>query len=228
MARILLVEDDEALAVGLLFAFAQEGYKTVRAAGAVEARRIFAQDEFDIILLDVMLPDGNGYELCKEFRNVSNIPIVFLTSCDDELNVVMGLDGGGDDYVTKPFALRVLLSRIKAQLRRGSSSVPGSLHAGNVVLNLEQGRAFAGDEELPLTATELRLLGLFLRHAGQALTRGQLLGRLWDNKGEFIDDNTLSVHVRHLREKLDAAGSTVEIVTLRGIGYRLEAEIRRN
>lgn len=222
MPAIFLVEDDASLAMGLLFTFEEEGFSTLHAKTAAEARAIFAQGGFDLIVLDVMLPDGNGYELCREFRKTSDVPIVFLTSCDDEINVVMGLDGGGDDYVTKPFQLKVLMSRIKAQLRRCARGQGGQLRAGNVLVEPEQSKAFAQGRELPLTVTELRLLTVFVRHAGQTMTRLQLLDRLWDNKGEFIDDNTLSVHVRHLREKLEAGSANVSIVTARGVGYRLE------
>lgn len=222
MATILLIEDDEALAMGLLFTLEEEGYRAIRAAGARKARELFAQGGFDLILLDVMLPDGNGYELCKEFKSANDIPIVFLTSCDDEVNIVMGLDGGGDDYVTKPFQLKVLMSRIKAQLRRNRKEPLSLLRVGNLSVNLEQSKGTAGGKEIPLTGTELRLLAALVRHAGQTMTRTQLLDQIWDSKGEFIDDNTLSVHIRHLREKLDAAKCSACVVTVRGVGYRME------
>lgn len=221
MAKILLVEDDDALAMGLLFTLEGEGYDTAHAACAAQARRLLVEEDPDLILLDVLLPDGNGYDLCREIRRQSQTPIIFLTACDDELNVVMGLDGGGDDYVTKPFRLKILMSRIKAQLRRGVPQT-GPLRAGDVTIQLEQGKALCGGRELSLTATELRLLAVFVSHQGQTLTRAQLLNLLWDNKGEFVDDNTLSVHVRHLREKMEGAAPV--IVTVRGIGYRLEVE----
>jgi DNA-binding response OmpR family regulator len=169
-----------------------------------------------------MLPDGNGFDLCRELRKISDVPVIFLTSCDDEINIVMGLDGGGDDYVTKPFQLKVLMSRIKAHLRRLNSVQTSAPQAGNVRLDAQQNRAYIGQEELQLTVTEFRLLTLLVFHMGQIMTRKQLLDQLWDNRGDFIDDNTLSVHTRHLREKLDTAGSTAVISTIRGLGYRLE------
>lgn len=223
MPTIFLIEDDDALAAGLLFTFEEEGFSTLHAPSAAKARELFAQEPFDLIILDVTLPDGNGYVLCREFRATSRVPIIFLTACDDEVNIVMGLDGGGDDYVTKPFRLKILMSRIKAQLRRVQAAESTFLRAGNVTVNLEQSKAYAGKSELFLTATELRLFTYLLRHSGQTLTRTQILNHLWDNRGEYIDDNTLSVHIRHLREKLENAGSDVSIVTVRGIGYRLEA-----
>ena len=223
MPTIFLIEDDDALAAGLLFTFEEEGFTTLHAANAARARELFEQEPFDLIIMDVTLPDGNGYALCREFRTTSQVPIIFLTACDDEINIVMGLDGGGDDYVTKPFRLKVLMSRIKAQLRRVQTVESTLLRTGNLTVNLEQSKAYAGKAELFLTATELRLFTFLLRHSGQTLTRTQILNHLWDNRGEYIDDNTLSVHIRHLREKLESAGGTASIVTVRGIGYRLEA-----
>ena len=219
---ILLIEDDQALSMGLVFALEEEGYTPLHAETAQAAQRYFAEGGFDLVLMDVMLPDGNGYDLCRQLRKRSNVPVIFLTSCDDEVNIVMGLDTGGDDYVTKPCRLKELMSRIKAQLRRSSTAVTPVVSVGDVTLKTEQSQAFVEGRELQLTVTELRLLTILCRHAGQTMTRAILLDKLWDNKGSFVDDNTLSVHIRHLREKLQAAGSRTEIVTVRGIGYRLE------
>ena len=219
MKQILLVEDDPDLAAGLQFALEEEGYTTKHATNMKEARALLGEP-FDLTVLDVMLPDGNGFDLCREIRQRSGMPVLFLTSRDDELDIVKGLDGGGDDYVTKPFQLRVLLSRIKALLRRGNSGT--NLQLGNIWVDTEKGRAYAGTAELSLTSTEYRLLSMLLGHAGQILQREQLLGYLWDSRGEYIDDNTLSVHIRHLREKLSASGSTAVIETVRGLGYRME------
>lgn len=219
MKQILLVEDDPDLAAGLQFALEEEGYTTKHATNMKEARALLGEP-FDLTVLDVMLPDGNGFDLCRELRQRSGMPVLFLTSRDDELDIVKGLDGGGDDYVTKPFQLRVLLSRIKALLRRGNSGT--NLQLGNIWVDTEKGRAYAGTAELSLTSTEYRLLSMLLGHAGQILQREQLLGYLWDSRGEYIDDNTLSVHIRHLREKLSASGSTAVIETVRGLGYRME------
>lgn len=219
MKHILLVEDDPDLAAGLQFALEEEGYETKHAANMKEARALL-DEPFDLTVLDVMLPDGSGFDFCRELRQRSGMPVMFLTSRDDELDIVKGLDGGGDDYVTKPFQLRVLLSRVKALLRRGNPGANPQL--GNVRVNTAKGRAYAGTNELLLTSTEYRLLSILLGHAGQILQREQLLEHLWDSRGEYIDDNTLSVHIRHLREKLLAAGSTAVIETVRGLGYRME------
>jgi len=222
MAVILLVEDDAALSAGLIYTLEEE-YSVLHARNAKEARAAFAEAGFDLVLLDVMLPDGSGYDLCRELRTASDKPVIFLTACDDEGSIVRGLDMGGDDYVTKPFRLKELMSRVKAQLRRGSGVSSSILTAGNLRVNTQQSRAEVAGKELPLTMTEYRLLCVFCLHLGQTLTRTALLDKLWDNRGEFIDDNTLSVHVRHLREKMSDAGCDAEIVTARGIGYRLEA-----
>lgn len=219
MKRILLVEDDPDLAAGLAFALEEEKYSVKCATDAAKTRALFGEP-FDLVVLDVMLPDGSGFDLCREIRKQSNVPVLFLTSRDDELDIVKGLDGGGDDYVTKPFRLRVLLSRIKALLRRGSAGTSAQL--GNVRLNAERGQAYVGPSELMLTSTEYRLLSLLISHAGQILRREEILSSLWDVRGDYVDDNTLSVHIRHLREKLAVAGSTAMIATVRGLGYRLE------
>lgn len=222
MSAILLVEDDRALATGLIFTFEEEGFRTLHAATVKAALEMFEANRIDLIVLDVMLPDGSGYDICKTIRRKSDVPIIFLTSCDDEVNIVMGLDGGGDDYVTKPFRLKVLMSRIKAQLRRQRAEVGGLLRMGELCINPEQCKAYARDEELMLTATEYKLLYQLVRNAGKTMTRTVLLDLLWDGKGEYIDDNTLSVHMRHLREKLGQVTDETVITTVRGLGYRLE------
>ena len=222
MPTILLVEDDAALSAGLTYTLEEE-YAVLHARTAEQAREAFQNGSFDLVLLDVALPDGNGYDLCRELRARSDKPVIFLTACDDEASIVRGLDMGGDDYVTKPFRLKELMSRVKAQLRRGTASASAVLTAGNLKIIPQQSRAEVAGKELSLTMTEYRLLSVFCLHLGQTLTRASLLDKLWDNRGEFIDDNTLSVHVRHLREKMNDAGCTAEIITARGIGYRLEA-----
>lgn len=222
MSAILLVEDDRALATGLIFTFEEEGFRTFHAATVKSAEELFKENSIDLIVLDVMLPDGNGYSFCKAIRQKSDVPIIFLTSCDDEVNIVMGLDGGGDDYVTKPFKLKVLMSRIKAQLRRQCAQVGGVLRSGELSINPEQCKAYACGKELMLTATEYKLLYQLVLNGGKTMTRTVLLDLLWDGKGEYIDDNTLSVHMRHLREKIAQITDETVITTVRGLGYRLE------
>ena len=221
MTKILLVEDDKSLALGIVYTFKEDGFECVHAHTVKEARELF-DSSFDIVVMDVELPDGNGYDLCKEIREKSDIPIIFLTSYDDEINIVMGLDMGADDYVTKPFQLKVLMSRIKANIRRRTPQRSNIIKAGNLQINTELCAAFVGDSKLELTATELRLLTLFITNSNKTLTRESILERLWDNQGKYIDDNTISVHIRHIREKLRSFDSDATIITIRGIGYRLE------
>jgi two-component system, OmpR family, response regulator RegX3 len=237
MNRILLVEDDDLLAEGLIFALEKEAYHLDRASSVSEARVRLSGQMYDLLLLDVMLPDGTGFELCRQLRTGSDVPVIFLTACDDEVNVVLGLELGGDDYMTKPFRLRELISRIKAILRRaggtsasstsaaaGHGAEEGTLSSAGITLRLMETKAEKSGAELDLTPVEYRLLTLFLRHPGMTLTRSKLLDRLWDEQGEFVDDNTLSVHIRRLREKVeDDPSHPSRIRTVRGVGYRWEA-----
>ncbi|WP_432666587.1 response regulator transcription factor [Wukongibacter baidiensis] len=221
MAKILLVEDDKSLAIGIMYTFKDEGFECLHAPTAKEARELF-DSSFDIVVMDVELPDGNGYELCREIRNKSDVPIIFLTSYDDEVNIVMGLDIGGDDYVTKPFQLKVLMSRIKANIRRRNPARGNIVRAGDLQVNIELCTAYVEGVKLELTATEMRLLTFFITNVNKTLTRSVILDRIWDNRGKYIDDNTVSVHIRHIREKLRSLNSEASIVTIRGIGYRME------
>ncbi|MCO7136566.1 response regulator transcription factor [[Clostridium] leptum] len=221
MERILLVEDDCALAMGLVYSIQQEGFEVTHCPDAKSAREAFASSPFDLALLDVMLPDGNGFDLCRQFH--SSCPVILLTACDEEVNVVMGLDGGADDYITKPFRVRELISRMRAVLRR-CKSTDDTLKAGALTLHPEHSCVTLKGQSIPLTAMELRLLSHLMRNKGQTLTRTQLLDKLWDNRGEFVDDNTLSVNIRRLREKLEENPNQPQtILTVRGVGYRLEA-----
>lgn len=195
MNTILLVEDDETLNRNISLALQSEGY-TVIAVSTTAAAELRAP-EADLIILDVMLPDGSGIDLCKRLRKKIQTPVIFLTSCDDEADIVRGLDSGGDDYITKPFRLRELFSRIRANLRR-VPDVP----------------------EMELTAVEQKLLGYLMLNREQYLTREQILEYLWDSKGIFVNDNTLSVNISRLREKLSKTTGSGRIVTKRGMGYK--------
>ena len=195
MNTILLVEDDETLNKNITLALETEGYTVLAADTALSALSLASQA--DLIILDVTLPDGNGVDLCKQLRKTIRTPIIFLTSCDDEADIVRGLDSGGDDYITKPFGLRELFSRIRANLRR-VPEVP----------------------EIELTAVEQKLLGYLMLNREQYLTREQILVYLWDSKGIFVNDNTLSVNISRLREKLAKTSGCGRIVTKRGMGYK--------
>jgi Response regulators consisting of a CheY-like receiver domain and a winged-helix DNA-binding domain len=228
MNRILLVEDDEALSYGVEFALRSEGLDIVT-AGSLGAAKGLIDDKFDLILLDVKLPDGSGYEMCREIREKTSVPIIFLTACDEEVNIVMGLDMGADDYITKPFRIRELISRIKAVLRRSRNVDGNMLSSGDICVNTLDGKVKKGSEEVILTALEYRLLLTFMNSSKKILSRNLILENLWDAGGEFVDDNTLSVYIRRLREKIeDNPAEPRYIVTCRGLGYKWDAGVRRS
>lgn len=228
MNSVLLVEDDTGLAFGIEYTLKNEGFEVVLAVNLAEARKAFQINKFDIILLDVKLPDGSGYDFCKEVRMNSKIAIIFLTSYDDEANVVMGLDLGADDYISKPIRIKELISRIKAVLRRNGKGIDGAkiIKSGDVEVNILQGRVKKGGQDVILTAAEYKLLLTLIQHSEQILSRNTILQNLWDTEGEFVDDNTLSVYIRRLREKIeDDPSAPVYILTLRGIGYKWNCKI---
>ena len=206
MARLLLLEDDQSLIDGLVYALTKEGFALDVAMTVREARAQLASQAYDLLLLDQTLPDGSGLALCEEVRAGGNaVPIIFLTAMDEEIQVIRALDAGGDDYITKPFKLGELCSRIRAQLRRSGMLRQQEQEPGaEGTVRIEGGRAYREEEPLELTATELRLLACFLRNRGQVLTREQLLAALWDEDANFVDDNTLSVYIRRLRERWNA------------------------
>ncbi|MDO5602191.1 MAG: response regulator transcription factor [Oscillospiraceae bacterium] len=219
--RILLVEDDEAISEGLRYSLVQEGYDVRLCARKETALAALRETAFDLLLLDVMLPDGSGYDVCRFAKQRGDTPVLFLTACDEEVNVVMGLDMGADDYITKPFRVRELQSRIRSVLRRcgGQKNI---YRFGPLMLDASSARVSVEGADVPLTALEYRLLLTFAAHPGQVLTRGQLLSGLWDEGGNFVNDNTLTVYIKRLREKLAEAGAGGLIRTVRGMGYQLE------
>lgn len=221
MIRILLVEDDEAISEGLRYSLVQEGYDVRLCARKETALAALRETAFDLLLLDVMLPDGSGYDVCRFAKQRGDTPVLFLTACDEEVNVVMGLDMGADDYITKPFRVRELQSRIRSVLRRcgGQKNI---YRFGPLMLDASSARVSVEGADVPLTALEYRLLLTFAAHPGQVLTRGQLLSGLWDEGGNFVNDNTLTVYIKRLREKLAEAGADGLIRTVRGMGYQLE------
>jgi two-component system, OmpR family, response regulator RegX3 len=230
MKKILLVEDDSTLAYGLDFTLKNEGFDVVMASNLESARGEFEKNKFDLLLLDVKLPDGTGYDFCKHIRKTSDVSIIFLTACDEEVNIVTGLDMGGDDYITKPFRIRELISRIKAVIRRQSkdSETGEILISEEIKVYLLQGVVTKGDEEVTLTSLEYRLLLSLIKNPKQALNRNAILDNLWDVGGEFVDDNTLSVYIRRLREKIENNPAEPKlIVTVRGIGYKWDCNVRK-
>lgn len=223
MGKILLLEDDLSLINGLSFAFKKQGYELDNARTLKEAQEYYKQGEYDILVLDVTLPDGCGFDFCKEVRESSKVPIIFLTALDDEMNTIMGLDIGADDYITKPFKLGVLLSRVNALLRRAKDfrSEDTKVSSNGLVVNLLQGQVWKGSESLELTAGEYKLLCLFMQNPNLVLTKEQILEKLWDCEGNFIDNSTLTVYIRRLRMKVEDNPSEPQmLVTVRGMGYK--------
>ncbi|MDA3129030.1 response regulator transcription factor [Aliibacillus thermotolerans] len=223
--NILLVEDDRTIASGLEYSLTQEGFETFFCQHASSAREVIHNQiaEIDLCLFDLSLPDGSGYDLCKLVKKYRDIPVIFLTAFDDEVNVVMGLDMGADDYITKPFRIRELISRIKSVLRRYQRHQSKNvIELNNVHINIIDGKVYKDGKEILLTALEYRLLLIFANHIGQVLTRAQLLDRIWDVGGDFVNDNTLTVYVKRLREKLeDDPQQPTLIKTVRGVGYKV-------
>lgn len=224
--KILLVEDDKTIASGIEYALQQESFSTVLCYDIESAKEIITGqvDQLGLCLFDISLPDGNGFDLCKLVKERSDIPVIFLTAIDDEVNVVMGLDMGADDYITKPFRIRELLSRIKSVLRRYHKQPAANnvINIGNVRINTLSGKVHKNDGEVLLTALEYRLLLVFANHLGQILSRNQLLEQIWDVAGDFVNDNTLTVYIKRLREKLeDNPQNPTMIITVRGLGYKV-------
>lgn len=236
---ILLVEDDDSLIDGLCYALPKNGFSVDVARTVAEARSLLADSAcYQLLILDVTLPDGSGFTVCEEIRQRGSvIPILFLTAADEEYHIIRGLDSGGDDYLTKPFRLGELCSRLRALLRRTdrtrteqtaaqSTQLPQStqsttIERGDICIDLLASRVFLRGKGLDLTSAEYRLLCLLVRNANCIVTRERILQDLWDNAGNFVDDNTLSVYVRRLREKIEADPSHPRhLTTVRGFGYR--------
>jgi DNA-binding response OmpR family regulator len=224
--NILLVEDDRTIASGLEYSLKQEGYEILLYPNAVSAAEFIRNEieEIDLCLFDLNLPDGSGYDLCEQVKKRWDIPVIFLTAYDDEVNVVMGLDMGADDYITKPFRIRELVSRIKSVYRRydRNNQPKNMIEIENIQISLLDGKVYKKGNEILLTALEYRLFLIFANHIGQVLTRAQLLDRIWDVGGDFVNDNTLTVYIKRLREKLEDNPQNPTIIrTVRGMGYKV-------
>lgn len=214
--HILLAEDDEIIASGLCYALESEGYKVTHCGSIAQAIHAVTEKNFDLGVIDIGLPDGSGFDLCKQIKARGDTAIIFLTAVDDEGNTVRGFDLGADDYIAKPFRLRELLSRVKAVLRRREGVHNDTLCFGDITIDTRTAKASQNGKDLDLTAIEYRLLLQFAVHKGQVLTRSQILDSLWDGAGNFVNDNTLTVYIKRLREKI---GENF-IQTVRGVGYK--------
>lgn len=224
MRNILMVEDNSTIAFAVKYAVEQESFNLDIASDLNQAREIVSTKVYDLILLDVMLPDGNGYEFLKDLRkHDEDTPVIFLSACDEEVNIVMGLDIGADDYITKPFRVRELISRINAILRRKGKIQDNKkiIKFKNISIHTLEARVFKNDEEIILTSAEYKLLLILIQNKNVVLTRAQILEKLWDVTYDFVNDNTLSVYIKRLREKIEEDSSKPEyILTVRGVGYK--------
>ena len=222
MIRILLVEDDKGIVTNLTEYLSKEGYKIKSASGQKGALKLMENEKFDLVLLDISLSDGNGFSVCKAIKSDYNIPVIFLTASGDEYSTVTGFELGADDYIAKPFRPRELVSRIKNILRLtgGANSV---ILLDNIMVDIDKGIVSKNGKDLYLSALEYRLLLVFLGNRGIVLSRTQLLDAIWDIAGDFVNDNTLTVYIKRLREKLEEDPQNPEIIkTVRGLGYKVE------
>ena len=232
--KLFLLEDDEAIGTGLKYSLEKEGYDVVCAGTKSDALKTIKAHDFDLCILDINLPDGNGYDVCRIIKEKRDIPVIFLTASDAEVNVVMGLEMGADDYVCKPFRINELMARIKTVLRRSGVAAAGSGETGiievkNLRIHTKEARVgildeAAGKEEpVELTALEYRLLLAFCSNRGVVMSRSQLLEDMWDVNGDFVNDNTLTVYIKRLRDKIEKDPSDPQIIkTVRGLGYIVE------
>lgn len=223
MTRILLVEDDKGIVTNLTEYLTKEGYAVKNVSGQKDALQFVKNEKFDLVLLDISLSDGNGFSVCKAIKSDYNIPVIFLTASGDEYSTVTGFELGADDYIAKPFRPRELVSRIKNILRLtgGANSV---IWLDNIMVDVDKGIVSKNGKDLYLSALEYRLLLVFLGNRGIVLSRTQLLDAIWDIAGDFVNDNTLTVYIKRLREKLEEDPQNPEIIkTVRGLGYKVEA-----
>lgn len=224
--QIFVLEDDAAIAMGLTYALQQEGYGTTHCKTVQEALKTIEQESFSLYILDLTLPDGSGYDVCKAIKEKGDLPVIFLTAYDEEVNVIMGFEMGADDYISKPFRVRELMARIKSVLRRYTKETSnGVIRLKDLQIRTAEAKVYRGTTEIPLTALEYRLLLILLNHRGQVLSRTQLLENIWDVAGDFVEDNTLTVYIKRLRNKIEEmSGQTEYIKTVRGMGYMIENE----
>lgn len=223
---IFLLEDDDAIAMGLSYSLENEGYTVTVAKSVSQALEIINKKNFSMYLLDLTLPDGSGYSVCKRIKEIGDFPVIFLTAYDDEVNVVMWFELGADDYITKPFRLKELLVRIKSVFRRyNNDSGDGKIKVKDLVVNTNEAKVYKNGNEIVLTVMEYRLLLILLNNRGCVLSRTQLLENIWDVAGDFVEDNTLTVYIKRLRDKIEENPTEPKYIkTIRGLGYIIENE----
>lgn len=224
--RIFVLEDDDAIGIGLRYSLENEGYSVTVAKTVKNAVDVINTSDFSLYILDLTLPDGNGYNVCKLIKSRGDFPVIFVTAYDDEINVVAGFEFGADDYISKPFRVREFLARVKSVLRRYSKdNTGGIIQLGNVTINTNEAKVYKDGNDVVLTAMEYRLFLTLLNNRGNVLTRNKLLEGLWDVEGDFVNDNTLTVYIKRLRDKIEDDPGKPEIIkTVRGLGYRIDHE----
>ena len=221
--NVFLLEDYEAIGIGLKYSLENEGYTVTIATSVKSAFEIINKEKFALYILDLTLPDGSGYDVCKKIKSIGDFPVIFLTAYDDEVNVVMGLELGADDYISKPFRVKELIARIKSVLRRYNRESKGIIKIGNVLINTNKATVFKNGQEVILTAMEYKLFLILLNNRGNILSRNKLLEYIWDVEGDFVNDNTLTVYIKRLRDKIEDDPSAPMIIkTIRGLGYVIE------
>ncbi len=218
MNTILLVEDSESIIMGLKYSLEQEGFKVITAKTIKEAKEY---NEYDLILLDITLPDGNGFEFFKEVKKKEDVPVIFLTALDEEINIVKGLDLGAEDYIVKPFRVKELISRIKVALRRYNKISSSIININGIELDTENMQAKKDGKVIELTSLEFKILLLLFTNKNKLVTRDMILNKIWDLAGNFVNDNTLTVYIKRIREKIgDSEGKIIK--TIRGVGYKVD------
>lgn len=221
MAKILIVEDDESIRLGLKYYLEQESFEPILAENKLQAMQLFKED-IQLVLLDINLPDGNGFDILKDLKQQRDIPIIFLTANDAEVSIVMGLDMGADDYITKPFKARELVSRIKSVLRRTSTQSESVIHVRDITIDLKQAKVFKKGIDVMLTALEYKILLVLALNPGTVFSREKILADIWDVNEDFVNDNTLTVYIKRIREKIEENPNQPTIIeTVRGIGYKI-------
>ena len=218
MKHILLVEDNYTIIMGLKYSLEQENFKVISAQNVSEFNKEINKNEIDLVLLDISLPDGNGFEICKEIKSKKDIPVIFLTAQDEETSVVLGLDLGADDYIVKPFRTRELISRINSVLRRYGHNESNLIQYKNIKIDTSSAKVYKDNEEIIFTSLEYKILLMLFSNQNKLISREQLLEKIWDIAGNFVNDNTLTVYIKRIREKL---GDEIIIKTVRGLGYRI-------
>lgn len=224
--KLFVLEDDAAIGMGLSYSLKNEGYDVTVAKNVKSAYEILNKETFSLYILDLTLPDGSGYDVCREIKKSGDFPVIFLTAYDDEVNVVMGLELGADDYISKPFRVKELLARIKSVLRRYSKDSPdGVVSVGSIKVNTNEAKVYKNGAEIILTAMEYKLLLIFINNRGKVLSRQRLLEDIWDVAGDFVNDNTLTVYIKRLRDKIEEDPAKPAIIkTVRGLGYIIDDE----